>query len=280
MSSTTPVEISLDRYCEMTVSGMIAPDDREPTKLLLTTPDGCQFRAAPLADFTPQVNSETGQWRVMPISQTDGVITRLQIVEKVPTAEIAADRFECVARTAQVSRKHTTVSLKIDRAGEPTIRPTLLNPPIQVKTGQLWHFVALRVGATLNIVRATPLEELDPEVVTVVTQPALKTVYNPRNLDKEYFTSNRAEMTSIALLALNTEMPGQDWELSLSRVKEPTWEWEAQSLVPVETRARVQVNSRSKVARIHLYPRQQKFSPVNEPETSASDDKQIGRAHV
>jgi hypothetical protein len=146
MSSTTPVEISLARYCEMTVSGNIAPDDREPTKLLLTTPDGCQFRAAPLGDFSPLVNSEDGQWRVIPITQTDGTITRLQIVGKVPQPEVAADKFECVGRTAQVSRKHTVVSLKIDRAGEPIIRPTLLNPPVQVKTGQLWHFVAVRVG--------------------------------------------------------------------------------------------------------------------------------------
>ncbi len=269
MSSTNPVEISLDcerrqqavRYCEMTVSGIIAPDDREPTKLLLTTRDGCQFRAAPLGDFSPVVNSEDGQWQVVPITQTDGIITRLQIVGKVPAPEIAADKFECMGRTAQVSRKHTVVSLKIDRPGEPTIRPTLLNPPVQVKTGQLWHFVAVRVATALNITSATQIvEAADPGEVSIVTAPTA--AVQPRNLDKEYFEVNREELTSIALTAINAEISGQDWELSLSRVKEPTWEWEAQSLVPSELRARVQVHSRSKVVKIHLYPHQSKFVPT------------------
>jgi Cft2 family RNA processing exonuclease len=273
MFSTTPVEISLDRYCEMTVSGIIAADDREPTKLLLTTPDGCQFRAAPLGDFSPLVNSEDGQWRVMPITQTDGMITRLQIVGKVPQPEIVVDKFECVGRTAQVSRKHTVVSLKIDRAGEPIIRPTLLNPPVQVKTGQLWHFVAVRVGTGLNITSATQVaEELDSGAV-VVDLPAPKTVSQRRNLDRESLQVNREELTSIALAAINAEIAGQDWELSLSRVKEPTWEWEAQSLVPSELRARVQVNSRSKVTRIHLYPHQSKFVPTRvDPDPATTEN--------
>jgi Cft2 family RNA processing exonuclease len=263
--SISPVDISLDRYCEMTVSGTIEPDDRDPTKLLLIAADGCQFRAAPIGDFSPEVNSEHGQWRVIPITQTDGIITRLQIIGKVPTPEIVADRFECVGRTAQVSRKHTVVSLKIDRSGEPTIRPTLLNPPVEVKTGQLWHFVAQRVNETLSIISATPLAGTDSTLVVnaSVTSNAVKTTYQPRNLDREYFHLHQAEMTSIALAALNAEIDREDWEASIVRVKEPTWEWEAHSLVPSDLRARVQVNSRSHVARVYLYHRQSKFVPVN-----------------
>ncbi len=268
--SISPVDISLDRYCEMTVSGTIAPDDREPTKLLLIAADGYQFRAAPLGDFSPEVNSEYGQWRVIPITQTDGMITRLQIIGKVSTPEIVADRFECVGRTAQVSRKHTVVSLKIDRSGEPTIRPTLLNPPVEVKTGQLWHFIAQRVDGTLNIVSATPVAEV------TTTQPlpinGAKPVYQPRNLDREHFQSNRQEMTSIALAALNAEIDREDWELSIVRVKEPTWEWSAQSLVPTDLRARVQVNSRSQVARVYLYHRQSKFVPASDEVTTGEDN--------
>ncbi len=285
--STNQIEVSLEQYCEMTVSGIITPDDREPSKLLLITPDGCQFRAAPLGDFTP-VTDEDRQWRVVPVTQTDGVITRLQIVSQVSNAEIEADKFVCVGRTAQVNRKHTAVSLKIDRSGEPTIRPTLLAPPVQVKSGQLWHFVALRGGTSLNIIRATPLEAsaagaaVNPVTIesvpsasgsnTAQNKPptAAKTIYQPRNLDKEYFKSNREEMTSIALAAMNQEMLRADWALSLTRVKEPTWEWEAQSLTPADLRARIQVNSRSKVARIYIYPHQQKFTPVSEPETTES----------
>ena len=66
-------------------------------------------------------------------------------------------------------------------------------------------------------------------------------------------------MTPIALAALNLEVDERDWELSLTRVKEPIWEWEAQSLVPTELRARVQVNGRTKVARVYAYPHQIKY---------------------
>ncbi len=259
--STNLVGISLSPYCEMTVSGTISADDREPTKLQITTPDGCQFRAAPLGDFSPAVTSEDGQWLVIPITQTDGEITRLQIVSKVPTAEIVTDRFECVGRTAQVSRKHTAVSLKIDRFGESTIRPTLLNPPIQVESGQLWHFVASRSAKTLTIISATKVVESTESIDTPQSIPLVmaKTASQPRNLDKEYFKANRSDIAAIALNALNSEVV-RDWELALTRVKEPIWEWEAQSLFPSDFRARVQVNSRSKVAKVYRYPHQSKFT--------------------
>ncbi len=271
--STNYSEISLEHYCEMTVSGIITADDREPTKLLLITPDGCQFRAAPLGDFTP-VTDEARQWRVMPITQTDGEIVRLQIVSQIPMGETSADKFECVARTAQVSRKHTVVSLKIDRYGEPIVRPTLLNPPVRVKTGQLWHFVAQRVETNLTIIDATELDESAAEIVAAQSAPTAieNTIYQPRNLDRDYFEVNREEVTSIALSALNGEIPDRDWELSLTRVKKPTWEWEAQSLVPSDLRARVQVNSRSKAAKVYIYPRQSKFVPVGENESTDGDD--------
>ena len=149
--STNPIEVSLEHYCEMTVSGMIAPDDREPNKLILTTPDGCQFRAAPLGDVS-QIEGDK-QWLVIPIMQTDGNITRLQIVEAYAETALEPDKFACVGRTCQVSRKLNVVSLKIDQSGEQTIRPTLFNPPETVKSGQLWQITAQRVGTTLDILK-------------------------------------------------------------------------------------------------------------------------------
>ncbi|PSB56369.1 MBL fold metallo-hydrolase [Chamaesiphon polymorphus] len=245
--STNTIEISREPYCEMTVSGIIAPDDRDPNKLVLITPDGCQFRAAPLGDLS--IGSGSRQWCVIPIMQTDGNITRLQIVEEQSPGALEGDRFVCVGRTNQVSRKHNSVSLKIERPGEPTIRPTLFNPPPQVKSGQIWQVIAQRVGMTLNIVEATQLD--GPEVAEVapksLTSAAPKTVQEPRNLDRQ----KTPEITAIARAALNQE---RDWELVLTRVKEPIWEWDARSLVPTEARARVQVNSRTHVARVFVYP--------------------------
>ena len=253
--STNTIEISLEPYCEMTVSGIIAPDDRDPNKLVLTTADGCQFRAAPLGDVS--ISAGSRQWRVIPIMQTDGNITRLQIVEEQSPGALEGDRFLCVGRTNQVSRKHNTVSLKIERPGEPTIRPTLFDPPPEVKSGQLWQFVAQRVGMTLGIISAEQLDNLAIAEVVAKSLPSIapKTVHEPRNLDK----ARSSEIQSIALAALNTQLNERDWELSLTRVKEPTWEWEAQSLVPSDLRARVQVNARTKVARVYVYPHQSKF---------------------
>jgi Cft2 family RNA processing exonuclease len=270
--STTPGDISREHYCEMTVSGTIAPDDREPTKLQLITPDGCQFRAAPLGDFSPTVSSEQGQWRVIPITQTDGAITRLQIVGKVPPAEVSADRFECVGRAAQVNRKHTAVSMKIERHGESTVRPTLLNPPLQVELGQVWQIVAQRVDNSLTIVSATRIDEqIAPQSVPTA---APKAVVQPRNLDKEYFEVGRTELTAIALTALNDEPErAGDWQLTLARVKEPTWEWEARRIAPTEIRARVQVNSRSKIPRIHVYPQQYPIATLAEHLDPAKIDR-------
>ena len=150
------IEVSREQYCEMTVSGIIAPDDRDPNKLILTTTDGCQFRAAPLGDVS--IGAGSRQWRVIPIMQTDGNITRLQIVDEQFQSALEGDRFICVGRTNQVSRKHNSVSLKIEHPGEATIRPTLFEPPLPVKSGQLWQFAAQRMGMTLTIVTATQLD--------------------------------------------------------------------------------------------------------------------------
>ncbi len=276
-------EVSRDQYCEMTVSGTIAPDDRDPHKLVLTTPDGCQFRAAPLGSVSMGEGSR--QWRVIPIMQTDGNITRLQIVEEESPIAIEGDRFVCVGKTNQVSRKHNIVSLKIERPGEPTIRPTLFNPPSQVKSGQSWQIVAQRVGMTLEILTATQLDrqEVSDSPPKSLPSAAPKTVKEPRNLDQQ----QTPEITAIALAALNQQLSERDWELALTRVKEPTWEWEAQSLVSSDLRARVQVNARTKGARVYVYPDQSKYvadrSGVSSDEaavTTDEDDKYLDRLIV
>jgi Cft2 family RNA processing exonuclease len=288
---TNTIEISRERYCEMTVSGITAPDDRDPNKLVLTTPDGCQFRAAPLGDVS--IGEGNRQWRVIPIMQTDGNITRLQIVEEQIPSALEGDRFICVGIANQVSRKHNVVSLKIERPGEPTIRPTLFNPPSQIKSGQLWQIVATRVGMTLDIVEATQLDgqEVSGSQPQSLASAAPKTVYAPLNLvggaSPKENRQKSPEIKEIALAALHKELNERDWELSLTRVKEPTWEWEAQSLVPTDLRARVQVNARTKVARVYVYPHQSKYIPAKPSVpvaggevTTDEDDKYLDRLIV
>ncbi len=269
---TNTIKVSLEHYCEMTVSGTISPDDREPTKLILTTPDGVQFRAAPLGDITSIEGDK--QWLVIPIMQTDGQITRLQIVGAFAETALEPDRFVCVARICQVSRKHNIITTKIDKHGEQTIRPTFLNPPEAIQTGQLWQIIAQRAGKTLEILKATHLDSAEGGESTVTSPPSIapKTIYNPRNLDGD----RKAEMTPFALAALNLELTEREWELSLTRVKEPIWEWEAQSLLPTELRARVQVHGRTKVARVHAYPHQSKFDQSGEQGAGSGEKEGLG----
>lgn len=267
---------SIAHYCEMTVSGIIAPDDRDPNKLVLTTADGCQFRAAPLDHLSVDPGSQ--QWQAIPIVQTDGTISRLQIVAAVAAADANTDRFICVGRTCQVGRKHKVVSLKIERYGETDIRPTLLNPPETVKTGQLWQFVAQRVGMQLEVVAAEQIDEsnasnappaerqisngvpsvlsrsipeVNPASSRVATTPIVPLA--AAQTAPVRTNSQSAELSEIALNALNGELE-RDWAISLAKVKEPLWEWEAQSLLPSPVRARVQVNSRTHSARVYIYP--------------------------
>ncbi|WP_310487561.1 MBL fold metallo-hydrolase [Chamaesiphon sp. VAR_69_metabat_338] len=325
--STHRIEVSRAHYCETIVSGTIAPDDRDPHKLRLTTPDGCQFRAAPLGDVS--IGAGIGQWRVIPIMQTDGQITRLQIVEEYSPSAIEDDRFICVGRTNQVSRKHNTVTVKIERPGEATIRPTLFDPPSPVKSGQIWQFIAQRVGMTLAIVAATQLDGVGVESgelrlapvgepdrgsetrqgvgsmeLGVADEIALRFPPDgtPRSarLQRAFHQAesvesrvpneeqskrkrpvnsllSTSELRAIALTALNQQL-SRDWDLSLTRVKEPIWEWDARSLVPTEARARVQVNSRTNVARVYLYPDRLNYTPARcldaatERKSSADDN--------
>jgi Cft2 family RNA processing exonuclease len=265
--STNTNEVSRAPYCEMTVSGIIAPDDRDPHKLVLTTPDGCQFRAAPLGSVS--IGEGSRQWRVIPIMQTDGNITRLQIVEELSHGAIEGDRFVCVGKTNQVSRKHNIVSLKIERPGEPTIRPTLFYPPSQVKAGQLWQMFAQRVGMTLAIVESAQLdgvgvggEECGVRSWELGVQSAELQNEEPQGRKRPPNSQlPTSDMTSIATAALDREQPDRDWTLSLVRVKEPIWEWDARSLVPPEARARVQVNSRTQIARVYVYPDPTHYRP-------------------
>lgn len=267
--STHPVGISRAPYCEMTVSGTLDRDEREPTKLQLTTPDGCKFRVAPVGDFSPIVVNSSPltpdrQWRVIPITQTDGTITRLQLVGEVPTAEIGADKFECVGRTAQVNRKHTAVSLKIERQGGSIIRPTLLAPPLEIQSGHLWHLVAQRVGTSLAIVSATQVSEPNEPIVELPTESA--PIAHQQNRDRP--NNSHAEIIAIARTALAAQQlspESREWQLKLAKVKEPIWEWEASSTVPTPRQARVRVNSRLQVATVFIYPASDPDAPQPDP---------------
>ena len=111
----------------MTVSGTISADPEDPNKLILTTRDGCQFRAAPIDNL---IVNGTKQWQAIPLTQSDGEIAKLQILGWVEQDSPSPDRYHCMGRVVQIGKKHTAATFKISRPnGQATLRHTLINPP-------------------------------------------------------------------------------------------------------------------------------------------------------
>jgi hypothetical protein len=156
LSSETATELPPDSPCEMTVSGTIAADPQDSNKLILTTDDGCQFRAAPIDNLTTK---GTKQWQVIPLTQSDGEISKLQILGWVEQDVPLPDNYQCIGRVVQIGKKHTAATFKMSRPdGQPTLRHTLLNPPSEMRLEEKWRIIAHREGKYLKIITAICLE--------------------------------------------------------------------------------------------------------------------------
>lgn len=249
MSSPQTSNISLEPSCEMTVTGVIRADDLEPSKLQLVTDDGCKFRAAPLGD----VMLATGkmQWRVVPLTSSGGEISRLQIVVRVPDAEVEPDVCVCVGTVAQVAKKQGLVTLQIERPGQTVVRPTLSNVTQVMKPGEVWEIVARREGMRLEIVTAKRLGE-SPTVEG--TPPVKSESEQTKSRLKDNFKVKAGELTPLAHAALIEETKIEDWQLSKPTVRARWWEWEAQSLTVPIRKARVQVKETTTATHVYLYP--------------------------
>ncbi len=267
LSPQTAIEISPAANCEMIVSGTIAPDDRDPNKLVLTTSDGCQFRAAPIGNL---VVEGFKQWRIIPLTQPDAGIARMQIIGWVAPDAPAIENYQCIGRVTQIAKKRTTVILKISRPnGEATLRHTLLNPLPQMLMGEEWQVVAQREGTYLKIIAGTLLSAAETrppcgvltrsERVDLASEKSKKVISLDPDVDK-------TELRLIATAALDNVLKEQQWQLTLHLTKGKLWEWEAQSITSPDLRGRVQVHIREKIAQVYIYPDGSELLPGEELE--------------
>ncbi len=253
LSSETATKLSPDSPCEMTVSGSIAADPEDPNRLILTTTDGCQFRAAPIDNL---ITKGTKQWQVIPLTQSDGEIAKMQIVGWVEQDLPTPENYQCIGRVVQIGKKHTAATFKMSRPnGQATFRHTLLNPPTEMQIEERWRVVAHREGKYLKIVAAT----IESHSASLPVQTSKKVISADSSVDE-------VEVRLIATAALDNELKGQEWKLVLVRAKGKVWEWEGSSTTSPNIRGRVQVHVREKVAQVYLYPDGSSFLPGEEIE--------------
>jgi Cft2 family RNA processing exonuclease len=251
LSSETATELSPDSPCEMTVSGTIAADAQDSNKLILTTDDGCQFRAAPIDNLTTK---GTKQWQVIPLTQSDGEISKLQILGWVEADAPSPDSYQCIGRVVQIGKKHAAATFKMSRPdGQPTLRHTLLNPPPEMRLEEKWRIIAHREGKYLKIITAICLESPHGDG-KIGSNPGNLAPQTPKRVLSLDPSVDEVEVRLIATAALNEEIKEQEWKLTLYLAKGKIWEWEAQSITSPNIRGRVQVHVREKVAQVYLYP--------------------------
>jgi Cft2 family RNA processing exonuclease len=266
LSSETATELSLDSPCEMTVSGTIAADPEDSNKLILTTTDGCQFRAAPIDNV---ITRGTKQWQVIPLTQSDGEISKLQILGWIEGDSPSPDSYRCVGRVVQIGKKHTAVTFKMSRPnGQPTLRHTLINPPTELRIEEKWRVVAQREGKYLKIVTAT-CQESPRDNARIQTNGGNFSPQAPKRVISLDPSVDEVEVRLIATAALDEEVKDQEWQLTLYLTKGKIWEWEAQSITSPNIRGRVQVHVREKVAQVYLYPDGSRLLPGEEIEQPA-----------
>ncbi len=266
LSSETATELSPDAPCEMTVSGTIAADPEDPNRLILTATDGCQFRAAPIDNL---ITRGTKQWQVIPLTQSDGEIAKLQILGWVETDSPSPDTYQCIGRVVQIGKKHTAATFKMSRPnGQATFRHTLINPPTELRIEEKWHVVAQREGKYLKIVAAT----LESHPANLPAQTSKKVI----SLDSSV---KEADVRLMATIALDKELKEQEWTLTLSQIKGKLWEWDVQSITSPNIRGRVLVNVREELAHVYLYPDGSLLPPIEviEPvgESEIGSEKEI-----
>lgn len=215
-------------------------------------------------------------WQVIPTTDSTGKIVNVNIVENqrfVEPNQQHQDKCFVVGRVVQLSERSGSVQFKVKRPGEKTLKLTLLSPDPHMKVGQLWSCTAVRVGCTLEILQATPLESGGS---SSTEEPCVQTLAlldeGATQISQNQQTNQQLALTQL-LLSLSAPLPPTDmaseallletgiggWELSRPQKRSFGWEWEALHRKLVK-RARVQVyrHGEHKVYQFMLPPPQQR----------------------
>jgi len=252
----------------------------------LVCPDNIRFRLKAVPANLP---TDISLWQVIPTTDSTGVIQNLSVESytQADNTQALSETCQMIGRVVQVGKRGQIVQLKVSRPGEKTLKISLLAPDPRMKLGQLWQICAQRVGDTLTIQQANPIEEIpssdNPDAAPLqpkatqnqtaksplvevnlqmtgnsLAQPEAIAQSNQTNLNNTIIgqiesREKIAPPTDKAKAALIAETGVKDWQLGAAKQrKNRSWEWDAFSQT-TQIQARVQVFLNRKKPRVYQY---------------------------
>jgi len=212
------------------------------------------------------------RWLVIPSTDSTGEISSVQVVDsaELPQEEPSEDRCDLIGRVIQLGKKGQFVRFKVQRLGQKTLKPTLVNPDPRMKDGQMWQVSARRLGRTWQIEYAAPLVDGSQSSASSQTQttetateksPAPKTP--PQNQEPVSPAESAAPRVlkdptaptdkALETLSTTTGEAATNWKLFPPIWRGNAWEWEAIHSATGQ-KARVQLKERGTQSQVYLYP--------------------------
>ncbi|NET05553.1 MAG: MBL fold metallo-hydrolase, partial [Symploca sp. SIO2B6] len=224
------------------------------------------------------VPTDFRRWQVIPSTDSTGEISSVKIVSSEQlspqqTKKASEDKCDLVGRVVQLGKKGQFVRFKVQRPGEKTLKPTLLNPDPRMKEGQIWQISARLQGRSLRIEYAAPisgnaLASLNTQTVASVSSPptaiekktsttkeeSLESLNSSNNLPGTRVLEDPSAPDHKALAALCAHTGDEtNWQLFPGVWRRYAWEWEAINPATGQ-QARVQIMARGTKSQVYLYP--------------------------
>lgn len=213
------------------------------------------------------------RWQVIPSTDSTGDISSIKVVGSEQLSPQQAqkapeDKCDLVGRVVQLGKKGQFVRFKVQRPGEKTLKPTLLNPDPRMKAGQLWQVSARLEGRSLHIEYAAPVSGntiVPSNTQTITSSPPAAVTHKTDTTTKESQESpNKSpgsrvleELTAPdhkALAALCAQTSDDtNWQLFPGVWRRYAWEWEAINSTTGQ-KARVQIMARGTKSQVYFYP--------------------------
>ncbi|NEP00745.1 MAG: MBL fold metallo-hydrolase [Symploca sp. SIO2E9] len=215
------------------------------------------------------------RWQVIPSTDSTGEISSVKVVSSEQLSpqqakKASEDKCDLVGRVVQLGKKGQFVRFKVQRPGEKTLKPTLLNPDPRMKAGQLWQVSARLQGRSLRIEYAAPisgnaLASLNPQTITsnsstattqktTTTQKSGESPESRNHLSGPRVLEEATAPNHKALAALSAQTGDEtNWQLFPGVWRRYAWEWEAINSITGQ-KARVQIMARGTKSQVYLYP--------------------------
>ncbi len=254
---------------QFTIEGHILLSEGLPE---LVCADGTHLRVVGLLQDYP---SGERRWQVIPSTDSTGVIVSVEVVDSQSVTAIepnAQVKCQVVGRVVQISKRQNRILLKVTRPDQKTLKLTLSKPDARMEISQLWSCTAIRVGSTLQIIEANPLEVISKSATTTpASQIAVDTAIDQLNRVEQRVGGALSPPTDVALEALNKETGVTEWEFLSIRQRSSGWEWEAfHPESRLRARVKVSGNPLRSVSSVYQYP----TTPLSAPDKTSTPSAQ------